>query len=78
MPNAFDQTFLHQSMLGVSRRHKPSAKIDSLRDKHPDPCAIVDACKRDARDNKLHSLGAMKYLNNRKTHHVAGRTRWTT
>eukprot|EP00963_Diacronema_lutheri_P014598 scaffold3271_cov575-Pavlova_lutheri.AAC.1 len=65
-------------MLGVSRRHKTSAKIDAFRDRHPDPCVIVDACERDARDSKLHTFGAIKCLTDLKTHHVAGRTRWTT
>jgi len=44
--NIFDKPFLRQLVLDVNEKDKPFADKIVFRNKHPDLCAVVDACKR--------------------------------
>eukprot|EP00963_Diacronema_lutheri_P004600 scaffold348_cov329-Pavlova_lutheri.AAC.17 len=72
----FDQTFLRHLMFGVNRTHKPFAEIARVRNKHPNLCAMLDACERYMGNRNFYSIGAVKYLTTLKNNYATGSTRW--
>jgi len=76
VPHLFDQTFLRHLMLVVNETHKLFAEMVAFRNRHPNMCAMLDACERYMGDSKLYSFGAIKYPPNLKNHYMTGLTCW--